>query len=210
MITRETLRFLGELKKHNRREWFQANKARYEQHVKAASESFLARAAPEVARTSKKLEGGAMRIYRDVRFSKDKSPYRTNLGMHFAAAKDWEGPGYYLHIEPGGSFFAAGMWRPEPALAKNIRDAIAKKPSDWRRVTKGLELDDEDRLARPPRGVPPDHELIDELKRKSFCAVEKLADATVVAGDFPRRFGALCKKTAPLMKFLASAVNVSF
>jgi uncharacterized protein (TIGR02453 family) len=209
MITRETLRFLGDLKKHNRREWFQANKTRYDEHIKAATESFLARAAPEVARTSKKLEGGAMRIYRDIRFSKDKSPYRTNLGIHFASAKDWEGPGYYLHVSPGDSFFAAGMWRPEPPLAKKIRDAIAKKPSEWTRVTKGLTLE-EDRLARPPRGFPADHELVDELRRTSFCAVEKLADKTVVAADFPRRFGALCKKMAPLMKFLATAVHVSF
>jgi uncharacterized protein (TIGR02453 family) len=208
MITRETLRFLNDLAKHNRREWFQANKARYQEHIKAASEGFLERAGPEVAKVSRRLQGGAMRIYRDVRFSKDKSPYRTNLGLHFSLGKEWQAPGYYLHVAPGEAFFAAGMWHPEPPLAKKIRDAIAAKPSEWRKVTRGLELGDE-RLARAPRGFQADHELIEEIKRKSFCAVEKPPDKTLLAPDFPKRFGALCKRTAPLMKFLAGAVGAS-
>jgi uncharacterized protein (TIGR02453 family) len=208
MITRETLKFLSELGRHNQREWFQANKARYEEHVKRAQEDFLERAAPEVARLVKKFEGRAMRIYRDTRFSKDKTPYRTHLGMHFSTGKELQAPGYYLHVAPGEAFFAAGMWHPEPPLAKKIRDAIAKKPSEWRRVVKGLTLEDE-KLARPPRGFSPDHEMVEELKRKSFCAVEKVSEKDLLAEDFAKRFGALCKKTAPLMKFLASAVGVS-
>jgi uncharacterized protein (TIGR02453 family) len=200
MITRETLKFLSELGRHNRREWFQANKARYEEHVKKAQEDFLKRAAPVVG-----LEGRAMRIYRDTRFSKDKSPYCTNLGMHFSTAKEFQGPGYYLHVAPDEAFFAAGMWHPEPPLAKKIRDAIANKPSQWKRVVKGLTLEDE-KLARPPRGFSPDHEMVEELKRKSFCAVEKISEKDLLAKDFLKRFAALCKKTAPLMKFLAEAV----
>jgi uncharacterized protein (TIGR02453 family) len=209
MITRETLKFLSELKAHNRREWFAENKPRYEEHVKSATEDFLRRATPEVAKISKRLEGGAMRIYRDVRFARDKSPYKTNIGIHFASAKDWAGPGYYLHVTPGDCFFAAGMWHPEPPLAKKIRAAIAAHPADWKKVTRGLVLEDE-RLARPPRGFDPDHELVDALRLKSFCAIEKIAEKTLLAPDFARRFGALCKKTAPLMKFLAGAVKVPF
>jgi uncharacterized protein (TIGR02453 family) len=207
MITRQTLDFLNELKKHNRREWFQANKARYEEHVKAGIDDLLERAAPEVAKISKQLKGGAMRIYRDVRFSKDKSPYRTNLGIHWAAAKEWAGPGYYLHVEPGRCFFAAGMWHPEPPLAKQIREGMAAHPGDWKKATRGLTLE-ADRLARPPRGFDAEHELVDDLRLKSFCAVEEVGEKALLASDFPRRLGALCKKTAPLMKFLARAVGV--
>jgi uncharacterized protein (TIGR02453 family) len=208
MITRETFRFLEELKSHNQREWFNANKPRYEEHVKVALDDFVERAAVEVKKISPKLRGGVMRIYRDTRFSKDKSPYKTHMGLHFSLGKDWEGPGYYLHVEPGNVFLAAGMWHPEPPLAKKIRAAIAARPGDWKKATKGLSLDGE-KLARPPQGFAPDHELIEDLKRKDFCAVVEVGEKLAIASDFPKRFGALCKKTAPLMKFLAKAVGAS-
>src|SRR6266513_861307 len=124
-FTRETLQFLRDIAKHNDRAWFAANKDRYEEHVKAPAEQF----AGEVA-TKLGMEPHVMRIYRDTRFSKDKSPYKTNIGLgfHKGAGKVTEGaPGYYLHIQPGESFAGVGMWQPDaPALA-SIREAIAQK-----------------------------------------------------------------------------------
>jgi uncharacterized protein (TIGR02453 family) len=215
MITRETFRFLDELKRHNQREWFNANKPRYEEHVKEALDDFVERAAVLVKKVSPRLNGGVMRIYRDTRFSKDKSPYKTHMGLHFTLGmrshpgKDWEAPGYYFHVEPRNTFFAAGMWHPEPPAAKQIRTAIAARSSEWRKVTRGLSMEGE-KLARPPRGFEGDPSLMEELKRKDFCAVEKVSEKLVIASDFPKRFAALCKRTAPLMKFLAKAVGASF
>jgi len=115
----ETFAFLRELRTHNDRSWFTANKGRYEGSVKRPVLGFIEDAGPELHKLSKQLVadprpvGGSMfRIYRDVRFSRDKSPYKTHVGVHFPLGKGGV-PGYYLHLEPNGCFVAAGMWMPE-------------------------------------------------------------------------------------------------
>lgn len=203
-FTKDTLTFLRDLETHNDRAWFAKNKPRYEEHVKAPSEAFAGLVAPKLG-----LDAHVMRIYRDTRFSKDKSPYKTNIGVGFSPrGKVTEGaPGYYLHVQPGESFAGVGSWQPDaPALAK-IRDAIVAKPAAWAKARAvGLD-DDEGALKKAPRGYDPEHEFVDDLRKKSFTASVKFTDAQVVAKDFPAKYVAAAKKLAPLGKFLADAAG---
>lgn len=203
-FTRESLSFLRDLAKHNDRAWFLRNKARYEEHVKAPAEAFAGAVAAKLA-----LEPHVMRIHRDVRFSKDKSPYKTNVGIGFSRRGHvTEGaPGYYLHVQPGSSFAGAGTWQPAPPQLARIRAAIAERPAAWAKARRvGLD-EDEGALKRPPRGFDPEHKFIEDLKRKSFTAGVELADADVVRADFVARYVAAVRKLAPLNDFLDGALG---
>src|SRR5438270_14082518 len=132
-----TFDFLKDLAKHNDRAWFNANKERYEQDVRDPFLEFIANASVPLRKISSSLVadprpvGGSMfRIYRDVRFSKDKSPYKTHAAAHFqSGGKGVHGPGYYLHLEPGECFVGGGMWNPEPKVLDEIRTRIADQPA---------------------------------------------------------------------------------
>jgi uncharacterized protein (TIGR02453 family) len=148
MLSTHTLKFLSELKEHNERAWFEKNKARYETSVRDAMFGLLAELQPRLRKVSRNVVvdprpvgGSVMRIYRDVRFSKDKSPYKTHLAAMFwnVKGKEEPAPGFFLHVEPGGkSMLAGGIWRPEGAALKAIRDAIAGDVARWKKVTSGL------------------------------------------------------------------------
>src|SRR5262250_375908 len=158
-------RFLKDLKTHNERAWFQANKQRYEADVQ---EPFL-RLIADLAPTLKKIGGGftadpsptggsMMRIYRDIRFSKDNSPYKTYAAAHFwhAKRKDGPAPAYFLHLEPGTSLIGCGIWQPEPKALKKIRDKIAGDPKGWGRATTGGALGSAGRrTGESLKGPPP-------------------------------------------------------
>jgi uncharacterized protein (TIGR02453 family) len=214
---KELFRFLDELDANNNRQWFQANKDRYEQDVKEPFLDFISDAAPGLRKISRSIVadprpvgGSLFRIYRDVRFSKDKSPYKTHTGAHFqAGGKNAGGPGYYLHLQPGECFVAGGIWMPDPKTLQMIRERIADKPNEWKKA-KG-ELDHgENALKRPPRGFDPDHPMIEDIKRKSFTASSRLKDKQVVADDLMTTFLDACKEIAPLMKFLATATGIAW
>jgi len=219
MITNETLKFLKELKQHNERPWFEENKARYETHVRDAMLDLVAELQPRLKKVSKSVEVGpksVMRIYRDVRFAKDKSPYKTYLaGMfHHVNGKESSSPGYYLHIEPGGSVFCAGVWRPETPKVKAIRDAIVEDEAEWRKISRAVFKNGTkwigESLKRPPPGYDPEHPLAEDLKRKDFCLEVELTDAQVLSKKFPDVVGKEAARTAPFMKFLADAVGAAF
>lgn len=140
-------KFLKDLEKHNDRSWFQANKERYEADVKAPMLSFIGDFAGPLRKVSPHLvadprpNGGSMfRIYRDTRFARDKRPYKTAASAQFRhdAGKDVHAPGVYLHLEPGSVFVGVGIYRPEPAIANRVRDAIVADPKGWRRAAKPL------------------------------------------------------------------------
>jgi uncharacterized protein (TIGR02453 family) len=140
--------------------------------------------------------------------SKDKSPYKTHAGAHFQlGGKGVHGPGYYLHLEPRDCFVAGGMWMPEPDVLQQIRERIAAKPSEWAKARGALD-DSEDTLKRPPRGFDPDHPMIEDIKRKSFTSSVRLTDRQVTGPNLMKTFGRSCERIAPLMRFLASAVDV--
>lgn len=220
-FTPEFFRLLRELGKNNNRPWFLKNKARFDRDVLGASLAFVEAMGPEVHRINPHLMadprpvgGSLMRIYRDVRFSKDKSPYRTSMGIHFFhhGSDGHEGglPGFFLHLAPRGSFVASGLWRPPPPDLARIRGAIVRNPKGWK-AAKAVPLSpDNDALQRVPPGFDPDHPLADDLKRKSFVASVELADSVVISPKFSRRFLAECRRLDPLNRFLAKAVGAAY
>jgi len=215
----EALQFLAELRMHNDREWFAQNKARFEADVQAPAVAFIAQAgaklrklSPHVVADAKPFGGSLSRIYRDTRFSKDKSPYHTHLGIHFShdamGSNDAHLPGFFLHLEPGESAAYSGVWRPEPAALKAIRDAIVAKPAEWKKVTKKPVEPYGEALKRPPPGYDPSHPLIEDLKRKDFVGMISLTSKQLEGPNFTDAFVGACRAMDPLNSFLAKAMGV--
>ncbi len=214
-FTPALFKFLRELAKNNEREWFQANKARYEKDVRDPMLAFIAALAPKLGKLSphfkvdaRPVGGSLFRIHRDVRFAADKSPYKTHVAAHFSHLRG-EGPGFYVSLEPKESYGGAGLWRPEPGPLAHVRTALMAAPAEWKKAVKGIELDGES-LKRPPRGIDPDHALIEDLKRKDFVSGEPFTEAQVLAPDFLERYVAACKARAPLVRFLCRALDLPF
>jgi uncharacterized protein (TIGR02453 family) len=223
-FTPAIFKFLTDLEKNNDRDWFKANKARYEDCLLTPALQFISDFGPHLQKVSKHfvadprpVGGSLFRIYRDTRFSKDKSPYKTHVGIHFRheTGKDAHAPGYYFHIASDECFFAMGLWHPETPIANAIRTAIADDANGWKRAvgnksfTSAMTLGGE-KLARPPRGFDKDHPLVEDLKRKSFMASTKVTRAQVTGKTLPRDLANACKAGAPMMKFLCKALDVPF
>jgi uncharacterized protein (TIGR02453 family) len=218
-ITPELFRFLGELRAHNERAWFEANKARYLSRVRDPALAFIEAVAPKLVAISPHVvadprPSGAslLRIYRDTRFSRDKTPYKTNVGLRFphGAGKDIHGPGYYLHLKPGEVFMGAGMWHPDPDALHAVREAIVKDPRGWRRAQRSPLTHGDESLRRAPRGFDPDHPLVEDLKRTSFTVGRPFTEKQACSASFPDLFVGACRQEAPLMKFLAKALGLPF
>src|ERR1700756_3808590 len=179
---------MRDLKKNNNREWFAKNKKRYETVLLQPSLRFIKDAGPELRKVSRQLiadpkpfGGSLFRIYRDIRFSKDKSLYKTNLAMEFWHKKGngHSSPGLYLHIQPGQNFLGAGVWHPETSELTKIRKAIVYHPDSWKRVLdSGLKLEG-DALKRPPTGFAADHQFIEDIKRKDFISSVSFMDKQI-------------------------------
>lgn len=220
----ELFAFLRELKLNNRREWFAANRERYEDSVKAPAQRFisdvglrLAKVSPEFVADPRPVGGSMFRIYRDTRFGDDKTPYKTHTGIQFRhrAGKDVHAPGFYLHLEPRNCFVAAGTWRPDAAALAGTREAINAHPAEWKRVRDGRRFRANfdlsgDSLARPPRGYEPSHTFIEDLKRKDFVAVAGLTEQEVTSAGFLERFTGLCRDAGPFVQFLCEGIGVAY
>src|SRR6266403_3414704 len=218
-VSRDLFVFLAELSRHNNREWFNANKDRYLAEVRDPMLAFIASIAAPLTRISRQIVvaprpsgGSLMRIYRDTRFSRDKTPYKTNVGIHFGlkAPRGFEAPGYYLHLEPGSVFMGAGLWHPGADALRSIRDAIVRNPRGWKQARRAGLSHDEATLKRPPRGFDPDHPLIEDLKRLSFTTGVEFGERRACALDFPARFVTACRRATPLMRFLSKALGLAF
>ena len=223
-ITPALFEFLLDLKDNNTRPWFEENKERYRSDVRDPVLDFIAAFAEPLAnisphfRADPRPNGGSLfRIYRDIRFARDKRPYKTNAGAHFrhSAGKNAHAPGFYLHLEPGECFAGCGVWRPDSNALVGIRDAIVLKPDRWQRITtdenfrKMFELSGES-LKRPPRGYDPEHPLIEDLKRKDFVAIVRFPEGDACQADFLERFTTFARTGSSLVAFLSHAVGVSF
>jgi uncharacterized protein (TIGR02453 family) len=218
------LEFLDELRRNNERDWFAQNKGRYETLVREPALDFidamgphLDRIAPQFEAVAKKMGGSLMRVFRDTRFGRDKTPYKTNVGIQFrhSQGKDVHAPGYYVHIEPGGHFIGAGMWRPEPDALAGIRDAIVERTKQWKSARDAAAFRriytlDGGALKRPPRGYPADHPMVDDLKRTDFIAISPIDDGELFRPDFTARIAKRFDAATPLMQFLCRAVGVPF
>jgi uncharacterized protein (TIGR02453 family) len=218
------LAFLGELEENNDRDWFGRNKHRYESDVLEPALRFITAMAPRIEGISKnflalpqRTGGSLMRIHRDVRFSSDKRPYKTNVGIQFrhVMGKDVHAPGFYFHLEPGVVFVGAGLWRPEPEPLAQIRNAIVAQPERWMKICADPDFFDDwelggDSLKRPPKGYPADHPLIEDLKRRDYIAAKNLTAREIYRRGLPDRLAASFAATADFMTFLCDAVGVPF
>ncbi|GAB4454993.1 MAG: DUF2461 domain-containing protein [Anaerolineae bacterium] len=221
-ITPATFAFLRELKDNNNRDWFEANKARYERDVRGPLLQFvsdfglrLAEISPHFVADARKSGGSLFRINRDVRFSPDKSPYKTHAGIQFRheSGKDVHAPGFYLHLEPGGCFAGVGIWHPDNKTLGKIRDAIVEQPERWQAAVAAFSPAYQqmgDSLKRAPKGYDPDHPLIEDLRRKDFIGGVSLTEAQTCAPDFIEEFAGLCRLASPFNKFLTEAVGLPY
>ena len=223
-FNKETLTFLTELKNNNNRDWFNENKPRYEEQVLDVALNFiqsmhdpLQEFAPHFTAVPKRIGGSLMRIYRDTRFSKIKTPYKTNIGIQFRheQAKDVHSPGFYVHIDPEDVFVGAGMWRPESSALAAIRQRIADKQAEWLRTrdgaafAKNFKLGGES-LKRPPRGYAKDHPMIVDIRRKDFIAIKNMTHADALSPRFQQKVETAFQAAVPYMRFLCKAVGVPY
>lgn len=219
-FTKGTFRFLKELAKNNRRDWFTQEKARYEEHVKDPALRFIQDFAPHLAKLSPHFHAGPrslFRIHRDTRFSKDKQPYKTHTGIQFRhdAGRDVHAPGYYLHIEPGAVFVGLGLWHPDGPTLRKIREHIVEEPGAWKKASRGRKFAGAfepagERLSRPPKGFDPEHPLIEDLKWKDFIGSRDLDEDFVTSPHLPRELAKLLGAGADYMAFLCKAAGVPF
>src|SRR5579885_1175184 len=217
-----TFSFLSELRTHNNREWFLKNKKRYEAEVRDPMLRFIADLGPALRKINPNIiadpsptRGSMMRIYRDTRFSPDKSPYKTFVAAHFwhRKCKDGSAPGYYLRLMPGDSLLGGGVWHPEAPVLKKLRDAIVTNPKRWSRIRSDKKLTAAytmggESLKTAPRGYDPSHPLIEDIKRKDFIFGRSLDDKEVVARDFLETTVEAFRAMAPFIAFLSEALDL--
>jgi uncharacterized protein (TIGR02453 family) len=220
MIQKSTLAFLKKLKQHNDREWFEKNKHLYLE-AKADMERAVQQAIGLMSKFEPSLKGldakkCLFRIYRDVRFSKDKRPYKINLSASInpGGKKIHDVPGYYLHIQPGESFIAGGMWQPEPPFLAAIRQEIDYNAEEFLSIIKHRDfkkyfgnLSDEDTLKTVPKGYDKSHPLIGYLKLKSFIVVRDFTDAQVTSSSFVKEVAKTAKAMQALNRFISRAID---
>ena len=213
--------FIEELSINNNRMWFEENKNRYEDDVRTPLLSFIAdfevylkQLSPHFNAEAKKVGGSLFRIFRDVRFSKDKTPYKTNAGVHFRheRAENAHAPGYYLHLDPMESFIGVGIWRPDTATARAIRAGITEKPDAWLEATRefGKFALGGDSLKRAPPVVEADHPCIVDIMRKDWIGIVKVDRATLCSKNFMKGFAKTCAVATPFMRFLTEAQVLRF
>lgn len=212
------LKFLASLTKNNNREWFEKNKDIYLE-AKSAFDDFLEKFHKEAVKFDSSLAGlnprkQAFRIYRDVRFSKDKRPYKVNMGAGFSrGGKMEQEPGYYLHVEPGNCFVAAGMYMPDSGNLAKIRQEIDYSPQRLKKILAARSFkkffngfDDFDKVKTAPKGYPKDHPQIEFLKHKSFIVSHAFSDSEVKRADFFKKVAEVCRAAKPLNDYLNEAI----
>ncbi len=219
-----TFRFLRDLGRNNNREWFTANKARYEDVLRQPYLQLIADLQAPLAtisehyRADPRAQGGSLfRIHRDTRFAHDKTPYKTWSGarLFHERAKQVEAPSFYMHLEHGSCFAGAGIWHPGPETTRRIRDFLVDNPDTWKKATRSkaflahFALGGAS-LVRPPRGYPADHELIDDIKRKDFTAWETFPDAVATSDELKPFLVDRFRRLSPLVDYLCAALDLEF
>jgi uncharacterized protein (TIGR02453 family) len=220
----DLFRFLRQLKRHNDRAWFASNRERYERDVRGPLLRFIAEAAQPLARISpavnadaRPASGSMFRIWRDTRFSKDKTPFKTHAAAHFRhrAGRDVHAPGFYLHLEPANVFFGAGIWHPDAEPLGAIRRGIVENAELWKRITRSRAFRracywDGDSAKRVPAGIDPHHPLIEDLLRKDFTVLAEVTEKDALRSDFLDRFVRFCRAVSGLNAFLARSLSLDW
>lgn len=218
MIKPETFAFITDVAQNNNREWFAENKNRYET-AKADVLAFVDQLIPKLAAIDPEFSIDTpakkclLRIYRDVRFSKNKDPYKNNFGISFnIKGSDIHGPGYYLHIQPGECFLGAGFWMPEASVLKSVREEIDYNTSEFLSIIesksfKGIfSLSEVDKLKKAPKGYETSHPQIELLKLKSFIAICPLKDEEFLKPEIVDKLKTAFESVYPFILFLRNAV----
>jgi len=214
----ETFKFFKELKKNNNKEWFHANKMRYSA-IREGFIQFLESVYPYLCEFDPELKGidirkSVFRVNRDIRFSKDKSPYKIQMGAYLAkGGRKSTQAGYYLHIEPGNSFIAGGSYCPPSDILKKIRSEIYYNVKEFKSIINSKNFKSHfgniqgSKLVRPPVGFPKDFEEIDLLKFKDYTIFYPVNDKTVMNPSFPDRAIEIFEEMNPFNDFINRAVS---
>lgn len=225
-FTPALFQFLADLAEHNDRAWFKANQERYESAARQPALAFIEDLGEPLYKVSRhlvadprKVGGSLFRIQRDTRFTKDKTPYKTHVGIHFrhvATRDDVHAPGYYLHLEPRACQAWVGLWHPSAENADAVRRAIAADPGAWRRAAHSRPFTEVyggltgESLRRPPRGFDPGHPFLEDLQRIDFGAGVRLRQVEVTSPHFLDAYLATVRAGVPLMRFLCRALDLAF
>lgn len=221
----KSFRFLRALARHNERAWFLAHKADYEAHVREPFQHLLVDLQPDLHRVSehyraepKTVGGSLFRIHRDTRFANDKTPYKSWQGarLFHARSRETAAPSFYLHLQPGRCFIGAGVWHPETATLRRIRQFIVDNPGSWEAAAhapafrRRFALEDDEMLVRPPRGFPADFAFIDDLRHKNFVASRAIDDATMTGPRLKQVLAKDLQALAPFVDYLCAALDLEF
>ncbi|MGE5316261.1 MAG: DUF2461 domain-containing protein [Acidobacteriota bacterium] len=211
--------FFKKLKKNNNREWFQKHKQEYEETVKFPMQCFIASLRPLFAEFAPEFEldpkRSIFRVYRDTRFSKDKTPYKTHVAAHFVLKgmpKGFVGSGYYFHIEPGEVFLGGGIYIPDGTQIKKIRAAIDAKGPELLSILNGKTFKKRfgtlngEKLTRVPTGFAVDHPMAEYLKLKQFFIGATLDDSVITRGKFLHEAAKIYEEATPFVRFMNEAV----
>jgi uncharacterized protein (TIGR02453 family) len=223
-FTAATFKFQRDLAKNNNRTWFAANKARYEDVLRDPFLRLIGDMQAPLAKISRhyradpRPSGGSLfRIYRDTRFRNDKTPYKTWAGARFGheRRREIEAPSFYLHIQQRDCFAGGGLWHPEPATLKKIREFLSENPAAWKKAVRGKAFADRfefwgEALTRPPRGFDPQHELIEDIKRRNFAAGAAIPDAIALSDELLPTVVDTFKRIAPMIDYLCASLDLEF
>ena len=215
---RDAIQFLVELSANNDRAWFQPRKADYERLLKEPMEQLCVALSERFAERGVPLEAdprsSVFRIYRDTRFSKDKTPYKTHISASFplrGTKKQQHGDGAYFHFQPGEMFIGGGMWHAEKPRIDAFRSALMKKPDKVRAAFEDpgfvkvfKEVKSEDELKRVPAGYPADHPMADMFRWKDVIFGRRLSDAQVLSAKLPDTLADSYTAALPVLRFLAT------
>ncbi|MEM1089632.1 MAG: TIGR02453 family protein [Pseudomonadota bacterium] len=223
-FTKDTFQFLNQLRRNNNKAWFDDNRERYHEQVRDPFLKLIKDFNPRLATVSEhyhgveKAHGGALfRIYRDTRFSKDKTPYKSWAGARFTHREAGRNgaPIYYLHVQPGNVFFAAGLWRPPGPMINQIRTFLHNNPGAWTKLRDNKTFKRTfswggEQLKRTPRGYDADHPLADDLRRKDFVVSASLSEAQAISSSFLTVLQRRCEQSASLMDYLCASLDLEF
>jgi uncharacterized protein (TIGR02453 family) len=224
-FTEASFKFLRGLARHNSREWFQAHKADYDAQVRTPFQRLLVDLQPALAEVSehfradpKPVGGSLFRIQRDTRFANDKTPYKPWQGarLFHARARQVEAPSFYLHLQPGNCFVGAGLWHPQAATQRAVRQFIFDNPGSWKAAAhaqafrRRYDLDQDEKLVRPPRGFPAEFEYIEDLKHKNFVAFRAIDDDVILGQKLRQTLATDLAGLAPFVDYLCAALDLEF
>jgi uncharacterized protein (TIGR02453 family) len=223
-FTSATFRFLRDLAANNNREWFTANKPRYEDVLRQPFLRLLTDLQTPLAKISRhyvadpRTQGGSLfRIHRDTRFANDKTPYKTWAGarLYHERSREVEAPSFYLHVQAKDCFVGGGLWHPQPETTRRIRDFLADNPEAWKKATRSRAFTSRfalggASLVRPPRGYDAGHELIEDIKRKDFTAWEVFDDAILLSDELRPFLVGRLQRIAPMIDYLCASLDLEF